>query len=284
MSIDTRLAKGLAANSIWEMVVEGTALFTVIKNEVGKVKVVPATAKGARKLTTWIRACVSACSLMTALSEKRSEGPSLSFLFFRPDTDRDNGDFLLSHCKYTPQAAPHNRLLFKNLVYFSKHSLARSHQRLNKMGWEETKEEFSAAIITLWLLEQAKIRLPNLTQALLPSKDGFFVGLFREEGEIAIDTYIKFESNGSLRWTRAYDLYSRLVEQVVVNNVDVRCLTNSTLIGDTYGLEVIVDWFVAELQKPEFAWLMEPYETRPDPIGDTWVAARAQAESGGMIN
>lgn len=269
MSIDSSLARGIAARTYAEAMALSTGLFNLLAHDHLKRQSMPTTQKGARKILKNAVRYIRVISIWQLVAETNHDGPYCGWIYFEPADKERN--IALSLARYAP-IAPYDRLIVKRLAVFSKHSIARGHQRLNHLSWDEVRNEFRVTILMLWLTYEAKKVIP-LQQVFLPTPSGICVGDFNSDGLARITTFMSSE-NLSSRWSNVWELISRFSERP--EHVQ---LADSLITGNHQGLIGVKDWFLGELRKPEFAWLQDPYSKRYDPVGVMWDAAKVQART-----
>jgi hypothetical protein len=262
MVITTSLASGLAGRSFQQAMTEMYGVLT-LSSQISKSQGLPTTPKGARKLLARLLPLVRQVSLVVREDKTRAYGPYITWLTFEPAGI--DGSIALSKVIDAPLAGYRE---IEPVVRYSKHAVARGHQRLDEVLWDDVRREFLLSSPFAWFFYRAKERLP-IRQAFLPTLNGVFAGKFDTDGRLYMQTYIRIDE-ASKRWQSAYALVGEAEQAFPSYTIDV--LDAITLMRKpTQKLEPVVDWFINRLNDPEFQWLQTDYEARPDPIGEAWL-------------
>lgn len=261
MVITTSLASGLAGRSFQQVMAEMCVVFK-LSSQITKSHGFPTTPKGARKLLARLLPIVRQVSLVVREGKTNAYGPYMTWLYFEPADN--NGCIALSKIIDAPLARYRE---IEPIVRYSKHAVARGHQRLDEVLWEDAHREFLSLSFFSWLFYRAKEKLP-LRQAFLPALNGVFAGRFDIDGRLYMQTYIRI-SDASTRWRSAYALI-REAEQAFPGYAEHILDAIMLMRKPNRKLEPVVDWFSRRLNDPDFQWLQTDYTARPDPIGDAW--------------
>jgi len=261
MVITSSLANGLASRTFQQVMTEMVAVFILVK-QITNRQGLPSTPKGARKLLSKLKPLYEQVSLIVREDETKAYGPYLSWLWFEPaGTD---GSISLSKIVDAPLSRYRE---IEPVVRFTKHAVSRGHQRLDAILWSDVQRDFLSSSLFAWLFYRAKERLP-IMQAFLPTPNGVFAGEFDADGRLNMLTYIGIE-NASSRWQMAYGVATELEEifPEYANQV-----LDAVVLMRKPKLDNIIEWITQRLSAPEFHWLQDVYEARPDPVGEAWLS------------
>ena len=167
MSIDSKLAHGIAKKSLQTIIEYGSGLHNLLMNHHYQKKTPISTPKGGRKMIAKIRRYILVCAFWMVERDTNRDGPVIHWIYFLP-FDKD-GDVKLATSRYTPL----NRtsvFASKTLAIIGKHAIARAHQRLDEIEWSEISRELRIASLMLAPMVEVAKRL-NLKQVFLTTEN-----------------------------------------------------------------------------------------------------------------
>ena len=272
MSIDSRLAHGIARTSFQSIVQFGSGLHNLLMHFHHRKKTPVSTPKGGRKLIEQVRRYILICAFWMAEEGTNREGPAIHWLYFLP-FEKD-GSVELAAARYAPLNR-HLLLVSKPLAIIKKHAIARAHQRLDEIEWSEISREFSFA--SLMLAPMAKVaKKLELKQVFLTTRSGILVGEVRADGLLQLNTYLH-NNRLSLRWQQVTQAAMDAMESCGSDkDALVKKLTDALMYDGDPGLDDVVSALVTTLDQPRFSWLKRTYEQGEDVRQTIWDSAKAQ--------
>lgn len=271
MLIDSSLAHGLAQRSHRELLGQATRVVRHMAQESKARPTMPVTRKGARRYLREFLQPVKARALYMLETETRREGPACRYLDFR--ASREDQQVALILGTFAP-LSPIIREGEVELAVFSRHALARSHQRCNQLYWQQLAPHLGETVQTLWLMNEAA-RALNLKQGFLATDHGLLVGDYAPDGVLHLKTFIRTDQTHG-RWPQAQALMRGLRAKF---KPTAEQLLEALVTGHSAVLAEAREWLIQKLALPQYRWLAEEYEERPDPVGELWQQAKAAAEA-----
>lgn len=269
MWIDASLAHGLAQRSHRELQEQDHRLAEFGKRKQRARSTGPKTHKGARRYLRELLAPLKARAVYVMETETRRDGPVCRYLDFRACREHRQIVLVRGCC------APLSPVIEGGetaLAFFSRHALARGHQRCAEVEWAKLKPHVAVAAETLWLMNSVAAAL-GLKQGFLATADGLFVGSYQPDGVLQLETFIRLEQPHG-RWPQIHALLKGLHSRFAPTREALLAALSS---NDGQTLTAARDWLGEKLARPRYDWLREPHAARPDPIGELWELARAAA-------
>ena len=136
MLIDASLAHGLAQRSHRELQGKDARLAQQMKRKKRARSTPPDTRKGVRRHLRDLLEPIKPRAIYLLETETRREGPACRYLDFR--ACNDDRQLVLVRGAFAP-LSPVSKGGETALALFSRHALARGHQRYNEMRWDQLK-------------------------------------------------------------------------------------------------------------------------------------------------
>lgn len=271
MSIDSKLAHGIARNSFQTIMSFGSGLQNLLLHFHHRNKTQVSTPKGARKLIAQVRRYIITCAFWMVEMETNREGPAIHWLFFLPDSE---GDIKLSTARYAP--LNQNLLLnSKTLTIIKKHALARAHQRLDEVDWQDVLKDLRLASLMIAPMREVAQTL-RLKQVFLTTGDGVLVGEVREDGVLQMNTYLHSDRL-SARWQQVASAAQECLESFDADKDGlITKLTYALMFDSTPELNDLVATLSETLSQPRFGWLKDSYLQGEDVHQTIWNSAKAE--------
>lgn len=272
MSIDSRLAHGIANASFQSIVEFGRGLHNLLLHFHNQKKSPVSTPKGARKMIAPIRRYLQACAFWMAERDTNREGPAIHWLYFLPHGKE--GDLKLATTRYAPLnwAAIFNT---EPLAIIKKHAIARAHQRLDEIAWSEVAKELSFASVMLAPMIAVAKKL-SLQQVFLTTENGILIGEIRPDGLLQLNTYLH-NTRLSVRWQQVAAATMEALESCSSDkDALVVQLMNALMFDGQSKLDTVVSTLATVLGQSRFGWLKHSYEPGEDVQQTIWDAAKAQ--------
>lgn len=275
MAIGEKLARGLADNTVLDVALKGAAIWKRLTAEFDNYPTSPTTAKGARKFLNHVQHHIDALSITNFRSEPGRSGPMTTWFYFDIPDPKDLDEFCITKTSLAPLSM--QGAVRDQIVFFSHHALARAHQRTGEFDWKFVMCEFKAAIPYFQILKRVREIGVPLLQFFVPGERGIFAGAVEPSGKLRLNTYI-WESSMSKRWSEAFGLFERIKGTFPPIDILGKTFADRLLAGDIKLSEKVAELIANELATPEFSWVMVPYESREDPIGEKWLRALGQRD------
>jgi hypothetical protein len=265
MSVDTKLAHGLAGNSFREVLTYASGMMNLLQHLHFLPKSPARTPKGARKLVANAKRYISVAATWILEKETNREGPAIHWLFFTP-ADK-NGNIELCSARYAPISTT-SIFSLDPILIIKKHALARVHQRMDEMQWGDIKFELtSIGMALLPMIEVTKAL--SLKQIFLPSLNGIFVGCIDSDGRVVINTFL-VRGKLSSRWEKALATFY-IFSDTIFANTENHIVTVDALLDNTLHIpSAATDVLIRELANPDFDWLREEYQPGVDNKDEYW--------------
>ena len=266
MLIDASLAHGLAQRSHRELRRNDARVAQQMTREHRARSTMPDTWKGARRYLRDVLRPIKPRAIYLLETETRREGPACRYLDFRA-CDEDQQLVLVRGC--CAPLSPVSKGGEAALALFSRHALARGHQRCNEMLWEQLKPHVAEAAEPLWLMNAVATAL-GLKQGFLATSDGLFVGDYLTGGLLHLKTFIRLDQSYG-RWPQVHALMQALRHRFALTKDQLLAALAS---NEGAALAAARDWLADKLALPRYHWLHEAHEERPDPVSERWQQAR----------
>jgi hypothetical protein len=273
MLIDSSLAHGLAKRSHRELLGQSVRVVQRMQRERKARSTMPQTRKGARRFLRDFLELAKQSAIYVLETETRREGPACRYLDLR--ASREDQQMALVLGTFAP-LSPVIEEGEEELAVFSRHALARSHQRCNEVYWEQLRPHVAETVHALWLMNEAA-RALNLKQGFLSTPHGMFVGDYAPDGVLHLKTFIRLDDTlAHGRWPQLQALMRGLVAKFQPSRAQ---LLQALVTGESPALAEARAWLIQKLALKQYQWLGEAYAERPDPVGELWQQAKAAAEA-----